>query len=380
MADRPPSEFARRAGERVIPLLPLPRGSSDEAGAAPAWQALARAAAAVCERWERGAGDIAEEDICGIVVQVCACIRQALALEAPQIEGLLSHTPALRVIEQLRRAFLAQLDGAKDQVPATGALAILQALERIDAAVGTALASDPMRRLSHVGGVQLVVQVAHDLRSPLTSILFLVETLRRGRSGPITPLQERQLGLVYSAAFGLSSIACDVIEIARGGDRLIDGRPVPFSVTEVLLSVRDIVLPIAEEKGLEMRLVPPEADSRLGYPLALHRILLNLTTNALKYTRSGSVDLAARQLDRSRIQFAVTDTGPGIPAAMMDGLFEPLRKKPSDSGLAFSSSGLGLAICERLVRALGAQLRVDTAEGVGTRFEFTLDLPSSQKL
>ena len=105
-------------------------------------------------------------------------------------------------------------------------------------------------RLSAPDGLELVVEVAHDLRSPLTSILFLAETLQRGRSGPVNPVQERQLGLIYSAAFGLSSVASDVIELARGGDRLVDLDPIPFSVTDILESVRDIVQPIAEEKNL----------------------------------------------------------------------------------------------------------------------------------
>src|SRR4029078_10289607 len=85
-------------------------------------------------------------------------------------------------------------------------------------------------RLTGPDGLELVVELAHDLRSPLTSILFLGETMKRGRSGPVTPRQERQLGLIYSAAFGLSSVASDVIELARGGDRL--GDPAPLSLSD----------------------------------------------------------------------------------------------------------------------------------------------------
>jgi signal transduction histidine kinase len=83
-------------------------------------------------------------------------------------------------------------------------------------------------RLSGPDGLELVVEVAHDLRSPLTSILFLAETIQRGRSGPLTPVQERQLGLIYSAAFGLSSVASDVIELARGRRPAGGSRPDPL--------------------------------------------------------------------------------------------------------------------------------------------------------
>ena len=117
-------------------------------------------------------------------------------------------------------------------------------------------------RMTGPSGLDLIVEVAHDLRSPLTSILFLAETMLRGRSGPLTPLQERQLGLVYRRAFGLNAVASDVIELVRGGDRLVGLETQPFSIAEVLESVRDIVLPIAEEKGLEVRFEgPPERSS-----------------------------------------------------------------------------------------------------------------------
>src|SRR2546427_4976854 len=98
-------------------------------------------------------------------------------------------------------------------------------------------------------GLDFLVQIVHDLRSPLTSILFLAETLMQERSGPVNERQQRQLGLIYSAAFGLSSLTSDTIELARGGDQLADDRPTPLSVSELLESVCDIVRPIAAEIG-----------------------------------------------------------------------------------------------------------------------------------
>jgi len=82
-------------------------------------------------------------------------------------------------------------------------------------------------RLSGPDGLDLVVEVAHDLRSPVTSIIFLAETLSRGQSGDINDLQRRQLRLIYSAALGLSSMASDVIELARGGDQLVEREQSP---------------------------------------------------------------------------------------------------------------------------------------------------------
>ena len=168
---------------------------------------------------------------------------------------------------------------------------MLNAFEQVAAQLESDWARHLADRLSGPDGLELVVEVAHDLRSPLTSILFLAETLQRARSGPVNPVQERQLGLIYSAAFGLSSMASDVIELARGGDRLVDLDPIPFSVADILESVRDIVQPIAEEKALEVRIAAAPGDYRVGHPVALSRVLLNLTTNALKFTSEGFVEV-----------------------------------------------------------------------------------------
>ncbi|MEE9562626.1 MAG: HAMP domain-containing sensor histidine kinase, partial [Thermoanaerobaculia bacterium] len=230
-------------------------------------------------------------------------------------------------------------------------------------------------RLAGPDGLELVVEVAHDLRSPLTSILFLAETLQRGRSGTVTDVQERQLGLIYSAAFGLSAMASDVIELARGGDRLVDLDPIPFSTADILESVRDIVQPIAEEKGLTVRTTSPDDDFRVGHPVALSRVLLNLTTNALKFTDEGFVEVHAVARDDELVEYSVRDTGRGIPPHAMRTLFEPFRRRQQPGNYAFSGAGLGLSICRKLVETMGSELLVDTVLGEGTRFYFSLKLP-----
>lgn len=235
------------------------------------------------------------------------------------------------------------------------------------------------RHLSGPHAMQLVVEVAHDMRSPLSSILFLAERLKTMQSGPLNAVQERQIGLIYSAAFGLSTLAGDVIELARGGAGIVDQRPVPFSVSELLQSVRAIVQPIAEEKGLAVRLICPEADLRTGYPAVLNRVLLNLTTNALKFTAEGFVEVSAIQRARTRLECAVQDTGRGIPPEVMGTLFEPFRARARDGEFTFSSAGLGLAICRQLVSAMGGELAIDTSER-GTRFSFELDWPLAPRL
>jgi len=188
---------------------------------------------------------------------------------------------ARRVVTLLRRRVI----DSSGTLPPEATTILLQAIERVAESLEASWSNRFQDRMTGPSGLDLVVEVAHDLRSPLTSILFLAETMMRGRSGPLTPLQERQLGLVYSAAFGLNTVASDVIELVRGGDRLVGRDQQAFSVTEVLDSVRDIVLPIAEEKGLQMHFEGPADDLRQGHPGALNRVLLNLSVRSV--TRAG---------------------------------------------------------------------------------------------
>jgi signal transduction histidine kinase len=290
------------------------------------------------------------------------------------------HVPMHRCLSTLRRRFLEQSQATSAHLDQDALLAVLLAFERVQDALDRDCAQRLLSQLSGMDALDLVVEVAHDMRSPLGSILFLVETLRKAQSGPVNTVQERQLGIVYNAAFGLSTMASDLTEMARGCERLFDMRPAPFSVAEVCRSVVDIVQPIAEEKRLEVVVRVPEMDFRVGHAAALARVLLNLTTNALKFTGAGTVEIEAKQQGRTGLVFSVRDSGPGIPPEVLSTLFDTFRRRRAPGQFAFSSAGLGLAICRKVVEGLGSELRVESAPGSGTRFHFTVDLPFASKL
>jgi signal transduction histidine kinase len=352
-----------------------PEGPSGGSIAPAVWDALRDAVLWAQNEWERAMEHAAGMDEVTVhLAQLCTAIRQQASGQNPDLTALPRNPLARRLVGLVRASFLERAQ----TIPALDAgqlLRMLAALEQVSQRLEADWSQHFADRLSGPDGLELVVEVAHDLRSPLTSILFLAETLQRARSGPVNPVQERQLGLIYSAAFGLSSVASDVIELARGGDRLVDLDPIPFSVTDILESVRDIVQPIAEEKSLTVRLTPPEADFRIGHPVALSRVLLNLTTNALKFTAEGFVEVIAREAGGRAVEFSVRDTGRGIPPQSMATLYEPFRRRQKPGEYAFSGSGLGLSICRKLVEAMGSTLGVETAAGYGTRFHFVLDLP-----
>ena len=340
------------------------------------WDAFDRAITAVGADWEQVAEDSpAQEEVRGLLTQVAVAVGRAARGEAGVVDGLPRTVLSRRLVDLTRRHLMGQAERITPAPDGSALLGLLCAIEKVHWALEPDWAQHFADRLSGPDGMELVVEVAHDLRSPLTSILFLAETLQRARSGPINTVQERQLGLIYSAAFGLSSLASDVIELARGGDRLVDLDPLPFSIADIFESVRDIVQPIAEEKGLSVRLFMPPEDFRVGHPVALSRVLLNLTTNALKFTSEGYVELRGDQGPGHTVQFSVRDTGRGIPPHAMLTLFEPFRRRQKQGEYAFSGAGLGVSICRKLVEAMRSTLKVETSTEAGTRFFFELDLP-----
>jgi signal transduction histidine kinase len=374
--EKGPSSPAKERG--ALSIAPGAEGH----GIRPAtWRALSTAAADVVATWpqtEYAASSLA--DLRTSVSVLLEAVRQHLAGARFELGGIPSFVPARRVLERLRGAFLERALGHDVRDFPDEVLEVVCALERVQAALDHDAAHRFAARLSGPDAQQLVVEMAHDMRSPLGSILILTERLRLGAGGDVPPLQRRQLGLIYSAAFGLSSLAGDVIELARGGTTLMDQQPIPFSVSDVLQSIGDILRPMAEEKRLDLAWTAPLADLRSGHPSALNRVLLNLATNAIKFTNAGAVRIECKELDKVRVEFSVTDTGRGIPSHVMTHLFEAFRQRQMPGDYAFSSAGLGLSICQKLVRAMGSDLNVETELERGTRFHFTVDLPQPERL
>jgi signal transduction histidine kinase len=277
---------------------------------------------------------------------------------------------AREYVSTLKVNFLSQLA----KTPDLNANEVVRALLKLDEAEEAWRRTDRGKFISRLTGADCadaVVAIAHDIRSPLCSILLLVDALRNAERTMPNPVRERQLGLIYGAAFGLSTTVSNLIAAARG-DNLVQGKPLPFSVSETMHSVSSIVQPMCEEKGLPLGIEFPEHDVRIGYASAVQQALLNLTSNALRYTDAGSVAMGCTEISEDRVEFWVEDTGPGIPDEVLERLCYGFP--PEGVKLRFSSAGLGLAIVRTLVEAMGSSLQVDSGND-GTRFSFVLALP-----
>ncbi len=332
-----------------------------------------RAIRRVAAQWRESHGTAA--DVADIAPILVASALAADHGDASFIDAL-SRRPSLRLslylVDRLEEELLSLWHSGN-----SSAAQVLQAITRLSlvrASIERRFQQLPGAPLVGLDGLEFLIEFVHDLRSPLSSLQLLADRLQQGSSGPLTPLQLRQLRLIYAAAHALNAVTNNALQMTREWDQLEEPEARPFSVTRLLSEVQDMVRVVAAQKGLEVNFIRPNMDRRVGHPIELHRILLNLVTNGLKFTRAGHVTVTVSDLENNRVEFAVQDTGPGIAAPAQATLFEPFRRSRHGRPV-FSATGLGLAIAQRLVKALGGQLQYDTAPGKGTRFYFTLDFP-----
>lgn len=224
----------------------------------------------------------------------------------------------------------------------------------------------------------LLVEVTHDLRSPLGALLMLVERLRSGDAGPLTPTQERLLALVQGATFSMATLTDDALDLARGGTGLAEVPPAAFAVTDVLAAVRALVQPLAEEHGLALRFSAPPLGRRVGRAQLVQRVLLNLVTNACKYTDRGSVTVTVESREDEWVTFFVQDTGSGLPKEMQ-AMLRTLDSVPAGVTLRDAppvpGAGVGLALCSSLLRAIDSRLCWSTPPQGGALLQFSVRLP-----
>jgi signal transduction histidine kinase len=172
----------------------------------------------------------------------------------------------------------------------------------------------------------------------------------------------------------MMGVFSDLMDLAKDRANMLDESPGPFSISGVFEELRQMVEPMVVVKGIELRMEPPIHERVVGHRMALFRVLLNLTTNAIKFTEEGFVAVTAKSVDRDRVEFSVRDSGRAIAEEAQETLYEPFKKARDRRGYFFSGSGLGLSIARRYLRAMDSDLAFETKPGWGTRFHFDLDL------
>lgn len=218
-----------------------------------------------------------------------------------------------------------------------------------------------------------VSQVSHEFRNPLHLIRGTSELLA---NGPVPSTQRQQARSILREATSLTRLVDDLLDVGRNDAGTLAVRNEALSLPALVDRLRSAVLDQALTKGIgiDFRIDDGCAAIVAGDGDRLHQILLNLATNAIKFTTSGSVDVEVAPVDDDFIRFRVTDTGPGIPPDALDRIFQPfVRLHEGERG-----EGLGLAISRRIATLLGGTLTARNRAHIGAQFDLIVPLPAAK--
>jgi PAS domain S-box-containing protein len=244
----------------------------------------------------------------------------------------------------------------------------------------TERALDDMREADQLKS-QFLANMSHELRTPLNSIIGFSRVILKGIDGPITETQQQDLSAIYNAGQHLLGLINNILDLSK-----IEAGKMELAFTEVDLNeiVRNIMstaVGLVKDKPIELVVdVPEDLPHIQADNIQVRQILLNLVSNAAKFTERGKIGVSARLMERdnrSEVLVSVFDTGPGIDYKDQERLFEPFTQVDASPTRKTGGTGLGLSICRHLVELHGGKIWVDSAPGKGSTFSFTLPVAVS---
>ncbi len=222
-----------------------------------------------------------------------------------------------------------------------------------------------------------LARMSHEIRSPINAVLGLDEMIiRESSEEEIRKYAEE----ICSSGRTLLSVINDVLDFSRIESGKMELYPVEFDTATVLNDVHGMIVPRGRDKGLEMILnVNPDMPRILyGDEVRIRQIIMNILTNAVKYTDKGSVttnvDFTKLNEDHATIMISVTDTGRGIREEDMETLMKPYARLDEQSINHIEGTGLRISICVQLLKLMDSELKVESVFGMGSTFSFEVDL------
>ena len=313
----------------------------------------------------------------------------------------LAHTQAVAqaLDEQQKRIESERLQSRRLELTVAERSAALQAsieeaqrqkeeLERFSAALQAS--NQALEEFSHAAEAanraksEFLANMSHELRTPLTAILGHCEILQEDL--PEDSQHQESLDVIERNGRHLLNLINDVLDLAKIEAGKLDLERVRCSPQEMMFSLEQMFLPRVQDKPVKLTVVQEtplpvwiESD-----PTRLQQILMNLMSNAIKFTEQGEVKLSARYIEeeqgrRAAIVFAVADTGIGIPPQKLHKVFEPFEQADMSTARRFGGTGLGLSISQRLAERLGGRIEVESRVGIGSQFRLTLPCTSSDE-
>jgi signal transduction histidine kinase/CheY-like chemotaxis protein len=213
--------------------------------------------------------------------------------------------------------------------------------------------------------------MSHEIRTPLNGVLGMAQAMA---ADDLTDIQHERLDVIRQSGESLLAILNDILDLSKIEAGKLEIEEIDFDLAEIARGAHATFTALANKKGLSFALDIEKARGVYrGDPTRIRQVLYNLISNALKFTESGEIRVAARY-DHKTLVMSVTDTGIGMAQPVIDSLFTKFNQADATMTRRFGGTGLGLAICKQLAELMGGEISVQSVEGKGTTFTFKAPL------
>lgn len=225
---------------------------------------------------------------------------------------------------------------------------------------------------------EFAAAVAHELRTPMTSIKGALGLLLGGAAGPLTPEAREMLEIALNNSDRLVRLINDILDVTRLETGKMAMKREPVEVSQVVQQAAAELAAYAGERGVKVALdLAPNLPRAMADPDRLEQVLVNLLSNAIKFSESGTTVTVRTSRRRKQLWIQVIDQGRGIPRDQLLRIFEKFHRVESPGARRIPGTGLGLAICKEIVEAHGGHIWVESELGKGSVFTFTLPVDTS---